>query len=312
MWWKNNKWKVIVPVIVAAVLAVAFWCGGGAPGLQGWTAGPEDSETLAAPSPAPTAGRPSGTGASGTPPPSGTWRPDGGGGPGTEEPAAAPVPSPSAAPAAATPAPPPSAPQGSESRPGGAGGGPTPGAQTGDPDPSGSQGMAIDPNTGKDQYLTDPVPEGRPLPVEPQDVTISDTAHTCTISISCASILDHMDWLDPEKAELVPGDGWILPPAAVTFYEGESVFNVLQRTCKQRGIHLEFVNTPMYNSAYIEGIHNLYEFDCGELSGWMYKVNEWFPNYGCSRYQLQDGDVICWQYTCDLGADIGGFNAIGG
>ena len=63
----------------------------------------------------------------------------------------------------------------------------------------------------------------------------------------------------------------------------------------------------MYNSAYIEGINNLYEFDCGELSGWMYKVNGWFPNYGCSRYQLKEGDVIEWVYTCDLGVDVGGF-----
>ena len=45
---------------------------------------------------------------------------------------------------------------------------------------------------------------------------------------------------------------------------------------------MEFENTPMYNSAYIEGIHNLYELDCGERSGWMYKVNDWFPNYGCA------------------------------
>ena len=92
--------------------------------------------------------------------------------------------------------------------------------------------------------------------------------------------------------ELVPADGWILQPMTVTFYEGESVFNVLQRTCKQQKIHMEFSNTPIYNSAYIEGIHNLYEFDVGNLSGWMYKVNGWFPNYGCSRYQLKDGDVI--------------------
>ena len=26
----------------------------------------------------------------------------------------------------------------------------------------------------------------------------------------------------------------------------------------------------------------------------MCKVNGWFPNYGCSRYQVEDGDVICW------------------
>ena len=172
-------------------------------------------------------------------------------------------------------------------------------------------GMLIDTGTGKDKYQTDPVPEGKPIPVEPEDVEIGDTAYTCTLSISCATILDKLDLCDPEKVELVPADGWILQPMTVTFYEGESVFNVLQRTCKQQKIHMEFSNTPIYNSAYIEGIHNLYEFDVGNLSGWMYKVNGWFPNYGCSRYQLKDGDVIEWVYTCDLGYDVGGGYATG-
>ena len=166
--------------------------------------------------------------------------------------------------------------------------------------------------SGQDQYHTDPVPQGKPQPVEPEE-TKPDTSQqaTCTISISCATILDNMDLCDPEKRELVPEDGWILKPTVVTFYEGESVFNVLQRTCKQQKIHMEFSNTPIYNSAYIEGIHNLYEFDVGNLSGWMYKVNGWFPNYGCSRYQLKDGDVIEWVYTCDLGYDVGGGYATG-
>ena len=167
-------------------------------------------------------------------------------------------------------------------------------------------GMMIDTGTGKDKYQTDPVPEGKPIPVEPENVEIGDAEYTCTLSISCATILDNMDLCDPEKVELVPEDGWILEPMTVTFYEGESVFNVLQRTCKQQKIHMEFENTPIYNSAYIEGINNLYEFDVGNLSGWMYKVNDWFPNYGCSRYQLKDGDVIEWVYTCDLGKDVGG------
>ena len=175
-----------------------------------------------------------------------------------------------------------------------------------------SGGMEINPETGKDKYNTDPVPEGKPLPVEPQEAVIGEAAYTCTISISCATILDNLDWLNPEKTELVPEAGVILPAQTVTFYEGESVFNVLQRTCKQNSIHMEFSNTPMYNSAYIEGIHNLYEFDCGEGSGWMYKVNGWFPNYGCSRYQLQNGDVIEWVYTCNRGDDVGGGQVVGG
>ena len=172
-------------------------------------------------------------------------------------------------------------------------------------------GMMIDTGTGKDKYLTDPVPEGKPAPVEPENAAVGDAEYTCMLSISCATILDNMDLCDPEKRELVPEDGWILKPTVVTFYEGESVFNVLQRTCKQQKIHMEFVNTPAYNSAYIEGIHNLYEFDVGNLSGWMYKVNDWFPNYGCSRYALKDGDVIEWVYTCDLGSDVGGGYATG-
>ena len=162
-----------------------------------------------------------------------------------------------------------------------------------------------DAGTGKDAFQTDPVPEGKPEPVEPQESEVTDAAYTCTISISCATIMDHMDNLDPEKTELVPEDGWILQPVAVSFHQGESVFDVLLRVCRDNKIHMEYTDTPMYNSAYIEGIGNLYEFDCGNLSGWMYKVNDWFPNYGCSRYALQDGDVVCWVYTCDLGADIG-------
>lgn len=61
----------------------------------------------------------------------------------------------------------------------------------------------------------------------------------------------------------------------------------------------------MYNSVYVEGINHLYEFSAGELSGWMYKVNGVYPNYGCSQYVLKDGDVIEWNYTVDLGRDLG-------
>ena len=175
-----------------------------------------------------------------------------------------------------------------------------------------AEGMDLDPETKLDKYNTQPVPEGMPLPVEPQDAEVTDEELHCTISIDCAAILDNMDKCDKNKRELVPEDGWILEPTEVVFYQGESVFQVLKRTCKQNGIHMEFENTPIYNSAYIEGIHNLYEFDVGNLSGWMYSVNGWYPNSGCSRYALKDGDVVEWRYTCDLGLDVGGGYAIGG
>lgn len=161
--------------------------------------------------------------------------------------------------------------------------------------------------TEQDQYLTDPIPAGMPLPVEPGSVEINDrVTHTCTFSIECSTILNNLSDLNEEKREVLPSDGIILNTCTVTFYEGESVFDVLQRVCRENGIQMEASWTPIYNSAYVEGIHNLYEFDCGELSGWMYRVNGWYPNYGCSRYVLEQGDVVEWRYTCrDLGKDIG-------
>ena len=168
-----------------------------------------------------------------------------------------------------------------------------------------NQGMEINESTGTDEYKTEPVPVGKPVPVEPEEVKVTDNTLTCTLTIRSDTILNNLQWLDPEKKELVPKDGVIFPETTVTFFEGESVFNVLLREMKKNKIHFEYAKTPAYNSVYIEAINNIYEFDCGELSGWKYKVNDWFPNYGCSRYQLKNNDSIEIHYTCDLGADIG-------
>lgn len=158
----------------------------------------------------------------------------------------------------------------------------------------------------QDKYKTDPVPEGKPLPVEPENQEVNKKkTYTCTFSIECSTILNNLEDLNPDKRSIVPSNGVILSPTKVTFYEGESVYDVLQRVCREKGIHMESSWTPIYNSAYIEGIHNLYEFDCGALSGWMYRVDGWYPNYGCSRYQLKDGERVEWRYTCDLGNDVG-------
>ncbi|MDE7156820.1 MAG: DUF4430 domain-containing protein [Lachnospiraceae bacterium] len=194
--------------------------------------------------------------------------------------------------------------------------------------PDNSQGTAFDDrDTEQDKYETESEPEpetesepepesesepeGTSMPEEP-DIQEVDTRkiYTCTLSIECTSILNHLSDLDPDKLDILPKNGIIFPAQTVTFYEGETVYDVLQSVCRENKIHMEASWTPMYNSAYVEGIGNLYEFDCGSGSGWMYRVDGWYPNYGCSRYQLKQGDKIEWRYTCDLGKDIGGNNAV--
>lgn len=141
--------------------------------------------------------------------------------------------------------------------------------------------------------------------VETKNTTEVNEEINVTFSIVCDTLLDNMDILDSSKHNLVPSDGIIYPAKTVEAKEGESVFDLLLRLSVDEKLHMEFVNTPMYGSAYIEGINNLYEFDAGDLSGWMYRVNGEFPNYGCSKYELKDGDIVEWLYTCDLGRDLG-------
>lgn len=129
---------------------------------------------------------------------------------------------------------------------------------------------------------------------------------TVTISISCETLSSDMSKLETESIrDYIPEDGWILKDVVYQGTTDNTVFDVLNTVCRNNGVHLEFSFTPVYESNYIEGINYLYEFDGGPLSGWMYKVNGWFPNYGCSSYYLRDGDVIEWVYTCDLGKDVG-------
>lgn len=147
-------------------------------------------------------------------------------------------------------------------------------------------------------------PKEEPVKEEPKKEEPS-----CTLSVRCDTALSNKDMLDSSKADILPEDGVIFPETTVYFSEGESVYDVLVREMMNAKIHMESENTPMYKSAYIEGIANLYEYDCGPLSGWMYKVNGEFPNYGCSAYVLSDGDRVEWVYTCDLGKDVGNENS---
>ena len=128
---------------------------------------------------------------------------------------------------------------------------------------------------------------------------------TCTIEISCATVLDHMEELKETKKEFVPEDGQILKKTTVSITTGESVFDILKTICGEKGIQISSKYTPLYDSYYVEGINQLYELDCGKNSGWMYSVNGTFPNYGASADKPKDGDVILWVYTCDLGNDVG-------
>ena len=138
---------------------------------------------------------------------------------------------------------------------------------------------------------------------------ITPESETVTVSIRCDTILDHYDDLDPalRSEEFVPADGVILPATEYVLRPGDTVFDILDRAVRYNKIQMEYqgADRNSYGSVYIQGIHYLYEFSCGPLSGWMYRVDGEYPNYGCSKYILKDGQTVEWVYTCDLGRDVG-------
>lgn len=125
---------------------------------------------------------------------------------------------------------------------------------------------------------------------------------TVTIAISCKTAIKNGINKEPEFAHL-PSSGSILSTMTVEIEPGDSVFDVLVKATRKNGIHMEYTGSG--SSIYVEGINNLYEFDGGKDSGWMYSVNGVYPNYGCGAYKLKGNEVIKWNYTCDLGKDLG-------
>ena len=136
---------------------------------------------------------------------------------------------------------------------------------------------------------------------------ITEDSETIYLTIRCDTILDNWNDLDPalKYEKYVPSDGVILMRTEYVLRPGDTVYDVLDRAVRHNKIQMECIYSQNYGSVYVQGINHLYEFSCGELSGWMYMVNGEFPNYGCSKYELKDGDEIIWCYTCDLGRDVG-------
>ncbi len=119
---------------------------------------------------------------------------------------------------------------------------------------------------------------------------------TVTLTIRCDTIVGKSD------SEYIPADGIILDVTEFAIAEGDSVFDILTEAAQR--YHIQMENSGRWNMVYISGINYLYEFDFGDLSGWIYYVNGVAPSVGCGEYILSDGDEIEWLYTCDLGNDL--------
>lgn len=140
----------------------------------------------------------------------------------------------------------------------------------------------------------EPEPDKKPDIHEGEE---EDKKEYVTMSIECSTAVNYAKD-NPDKHINVPASGIILSNTKIEIRDGDTVFDILGRTLKNKNIIFQYSGSG--GSVYIESINNLSEFDCGILSGWKYRVNGVYPNYGCGSYKVKKGDVIEWKYTCNL------------
>ena len=128
-----------------------------------------------------------------------------------------------------------------------------------------------------------------------QDTTKTDTIGTVTLSICCDAIADR-------SAPHIPDDGYLLKEESFAISEGDTVYDILREAAVAHRLVLDTDGGA--ESIYVQGIGNIYEFDHGELSGWLYFVNGEKAVTNCAKYTLSDGDTVEWRYTCNLGEDL--------
>lgn len=139
--------------------------------------------------------------------------------------------------------------------------------------------------------------------------------------------------------KLTLGQGFIAEPQKVAFYKGETLAQVLDRllTAENReylhtgaltsGFYLSdiqdadrgIVTIPSYIYAMLPAEKTisprdsspayLGEYDYYHQSGWMYSLNNAFPDVGAGNVAAQDGMVVRWQFTLvGYGGDLGNSN----
>ena len=156
--------------------------------------------------------------------------------------------------------------------------------------------------TSNTSIKSTPAIKSTPTPTPTTSATAATATKKETISVSLTislqALKDNPKALPEHQQKLlVPASGYLANGYHVEVKEGTTVLEVLKDYLNKNNIHYDIQDHQF--GAYIAGINNIYQFDAGKNSGWMYKVNGVLPNYGVGSYNLKNGDSIELFYTVD-------------
>ena len=123
-----------------------------------------------------------------------------------------------------------------------------------------------------------------------------------SVSIDVSKIFDHKADLNQDKADFVPEDGKILGKVTVVIEEDSSAIDQLKKACDENDIDYE-ISGSQYGD-FVNGLGQIYSGDCGDWSGWMFKLNGEWAEKGADQTILNEGDEVEWVFICDYEADV--------
>lgn len=115
------------------------------------------------------------------------------------------------------------------------------------------------------------------------------------VTIDCLSAVEYYNELSDAKRKVMPSEGVFISGYETMLEENSTCYTALLQVCDELGLHIEHTGIP--GTEYIKGLGNLYEFDLGGESGWLYSVNGEKPAVGANGVKLESEDDLRWFYS---------------
>lgn len=128
------------------------------------------------------------------------------------------------------------------------------------------------------------------------------TKVSLTIDNRMLSKKENFDKVKPEFQKYVNKDGYIIKDLAIEVYGDLSVLEILEAVGKEKNIPI--VLSDMGGMKYVSAINHLEGGLMGDMSGWLYSVNNTEATVGASEMKVKDNDKIVWAFSLDGGKDI--------
>ncbi|HHU21346.1 MAG TPA: DUF4430 domain-containing protein [Acholeplasma sp.] len=133
---------------------------------------------------------------------------------------------------------------------------------------------------------------------------ITEDSEVVYLQIECKVLINKTENIKQSLLDegIIPDDGIFLKEKTLVLRNKDTVMSILKRASRYYRFNLE--GEGLNGSYYIEGIYDLYEFDCGPLSGWLFYVNGERSGQSSDKVYLENGDKVVLKYSCDMGNDL--------